>query len=145
MLVGLAKEPFEADLRAGMAYDNSLGIEELRLDFALGLGSGLRLLVGGLLPLGDIMLPDPKRDGARISVEAASWPNRFGFGVAIFESPWRLLAARLGLDAELVYTSYSLSKRDSREASSLVGAAAFAAGVEATIAFRLRWERRSTH
>jgi hypothetical protein len=135
MALAMALPPFEAGLRAGTAYDLALGSGALRLDIELGLGSGLRAIVGGLVPFGGLGLPDPSGlPGARIPVEAAPWPDRFGLGATIADLPWRALGARMSLDAELVYTAYCLEG-----ASALAGAAAFAAAVEARLALRFRW------
>lgn len=133
--VGLRLEPFEAEFRAGSAYDFSLASGALRLDLEIGLGSGLRAIVGGLLPFGALLLADPSApEGARIAVRPGAWPDRFGLGATIAELPWRPLRARLGIEAELVYTAYSLDAGDA-----LSGAAAFAAAVEAKLALRFRW------
>ena len=136
ILLGAALAPFEAGLRAGAAYDQALGSGTLRLDLELGLGRGLRAVVGGLIPLGALVLPDPAGGGG-LAVEAASWPNRFGFASTIVELPWRVLGARAGVEAELVYTAYRLGNSVSAERAALSGTAAFAAAVEARIALRL--------
>lgn len=138
-LLGLELEPFELGLRADAAYDFSLASGAMRLDTMIGLGSSLRATVGGLLPLGALSLPDPAGLGARVAVKAAPWPDRFGLGATIADLPWRALRARLGVDAELVYTAYRLET-----ASPLSGAAAFAASVEARLALRLRWDDRTS-
>jgi hypothetical protein len=131
----MALPPFEAGLRAGAAYDLALGSGALRLDFELGLGGGLRAIVGGLVPFGELGLPDPSGlPSARIPVEAAPWPDRFGLAATIADLPWRALGARMSVDAELVYTAFRLEG-----ASALAGAAAFAAAVEARLALRFRW------
>jgi len=141
---GAGLGPFEAGLRAGAAYDAALAAGLVRIDLELGLGSGLRAIVGGLLPLGELALADPSASGeTRVPVEAAPWPNRFGFAVAILDLPRPLLGARAFLDAELVYTDYRAAP--TAPAAALVGAAAFAACVEATIALRLRWEFAPAH
>lgn len=133
--LGIAVAPFEASLRAGPAYDMALGSGSLRMDFELGLGSGLRAVVGGLLPLGGLRLPDPEgAPGAAVAVEPAAWPDRFGLAATIADLPWRALGASLWIDAELVYTAYRLEG-----ASALAGAAAFAAAVEARLALRLKF------
>lgn len=131
---GVAWAPFEADLRAGGAYDSAFGAWNLRFDLCLGLGSGLSAIVGGLLLFGEPGLPGTD-GGASVAAKPQDWPNRFGIGATLFDAPWRLLGAHLKLGAELVYTSYSLSAK-----TALTGAAAFAAGVEAKLGLRLRWE-----
>jgi len=139
-LLGLAAPPFEAGIRSGAAFDTSLGSGSLRFDFELALGSGLRAIVGGLFPLGALSLPEPSGTGARVAVKVANWPNRFGLASTLFVLPWRILSAQALLDAELVYTDYRLQGGPAGSAAtSLSGAAAFAAGVEAGLAMRLRW------
>jgi hypothetical protein len=142
ILAGAALAPFEAGIRAGAAYDLSLGSGELRVDFELGLGSGLRAIVGALVPFGELRLPDPAGGELGIPVAAAAWPNRFGFATTIVDLPWRILGFRAGIDAELVYTAYRLGGSDAAASSSLAGAAAFASAIEAAINLRLRWETK---
>ena len=132
--LGFELEPFELMVRADTAYDFSLDSGALGLDAVIGLGSSLRAIVGGLIPFGQLSLPDPAGLGARVAVKAAPWPDRFGLGATIAGFPLKALRARLGIDAELVYTSYRLEA-----ASALSGAAAFAASVEARLALRLSW------
>jgi hypothetical protein len=135
ILLGAAIPPFEAALRAGAAYDLALESGSLRLDLELGLGKGLRAIVGGLIPLGELALADPA-GGPALPVEAAAWPNRFGFASTIAELPWPVLGARAGIEVELVYTAYQLGSSVSAEKASLSGTAAFAAAVEARVALR---------
>ncbi|MGA2548284.1 MAG: hypothetical protein ABSF43_17195 [Rectinemataceae bacterium] len=140
--VGMTLPPFEGGIRAGAAYDATLDVGLLRFDLEIGLGSGLRAIVGGLIPLGGLGLPDPAGTGFRVPVSAAAWPNRFGIASTLAELPWRALKARTVIEVELVYTDYRLAPRGTAslpEAQALSGAAAFAAGVEATIAIRMRW------
>jgi hypothetical protein len=134
---GMRFSPFEAGLRAAGAYDAALKTWGSRFDFALGLGSGLRAIVGGLLLFGEPSLPDSSGNDATIYATAADWPNRFGIGATIAELPLRPLGAALGLDAEIVYTAYRVKTENA-----LSGAAAFVAGVEAKLALRLRWTSR---
>jgi hypothetical protein len=158
---GLAAGPFEAGLRASLAYDASMGpsaaaalldASSLRIDLALGLGGGLRALVGGLVLLGEASLPlsslsGPSLpagagagDGApRIAATAASWPNRFGLGATLARLPWKPLGAALSLEAELAYAAYRIDASSDPAAARLSGLAAFAAGIEASLALRLRW------
>ena len=134
--VGLDIAPFELGLRPGISYDAAMESGAFRLDGELGLGGGLRFLVGGLLPFGRIGLPDPTGSSeARIPLEAAAWPDRFGFSATIADLPWPALGTRIGIVAELVYTAYRL-----RTASPLAGTAAFAAAIEGRLALRLRWD-----
>jgi hypothetical protein len=135
-LVGIGFTPFEAGIRAGGAYDASWETGDLRFDLVLGLGSGLRAIVGCLLFFDKPALPDP--GGACVSATVADWPNRFGIGATLAQLPWRFLGAELDIDSELVYTAYRVEAE-----TALSGAAAFAAGVEAKLAFRLRWEPRA--
>ena len=141
LALGATLSPFEAGIRIGGAFDAGLGVGLLRIDLELSLGSGLRAIVGGLLPFGELSLPDPGgSSGLRIPVEAAPWPDRFGLASSIADLPWRILGARMSVDAELVYTDYRLGMgKGGAAAASLSGAAAFAAGVEATLGLRLRW------
>jgi hypothetical protein len=139
-LVGLAHPPFEVDVRAGGAYDASLGAGALRIDIGLGLGQGLRAIIGGLLIVGEATLPDPSGGEQRLAVQAASWPNRFGIAATMAEMPWRLLGGRFGIETELVYTAFKIAAGSNSAAAALSGAAAFAAGVEASVALRLRWD-----
>jgi hypothetical protein len=133
-LGGVEWKPFEADLRVGGAYDAAFGACNMRFDLCLGLGSGLRAIVGCLLLFDEPALPGT--DGsARVAAKPQDWPNRFGLGTTLLDTPWRLLGARLALGAELIYTSYRLDAK-----TALSGAAAFAAGVEAKIELRLRWD-----
>jgi hypothetical protein len=139
-LGGIAFRPFELGLRASGAYDPGLASWEGRLDLCLGMGSGLRAIVGGLL------LPDTPAlvgaDGAAVAASLADWPNRFGIGARIAGLPWRPLGASMSLDAELLYTAYRLVVEDGDEAQArLAGAAAFAAGVEAKLGITLAWGR----
>jgi hypothetical protein len=131
---GLRLSPFEAGIRAGGAYDSALKTGDLRFDFALGLGSGLRAIVGGLLLLREPTLRDSSGHEAAVRATAADWPNRFGIAATIAELSPRPLGARLGIDAEIVYTAFRVKAEDA-----LSGAAAFAASVEARLALRLRF------
>jgi hypothetical protein len=143
-LLGLVIQPFEAGIRAGAAYDSGFRAGLLRLDLELGLGSGLRAIVGGLFPLGDLALPDNSGLPRSLPVIAGTWPDRFGLAARLYALPWRLLRAEAILDAELVYTEYRLPLGTSLAegaAARLSGAAAFAAGIEACLALRLRWTR----
>ena len=141
VLLGMAYHPFEAGIRAGAAYDAALDIGLLRCDLEIGLGSGLRLVVGGLLPLGELSLPGPS--GTAIPVTVAAWPDRFGIASTLFDLPWHVGKVSSAIDVELVHTNYHLSSPgggpSTAAAQALSGAAAFAAGVEATVALRLRW------
>ena len=144
ILLGMAYHPFEAGIRAGAAYDAALDIGLLRFDLEIGLGSGLRLVVGGLLPLGELSLPGPS--GTAIPVTAAAWPDRFGIASTLVDLPWHVGRFSSAIDVELVYTDYHLSSPgggpSTAAAQALSGAAAFAAGVEVTVAVRLRWGDR---
>jgi hypothetical protein len=132
-LGGLEWRPFEAGIRAGGAYDAAFDAWDMRLDLCLGLGSGLRAIVGCLLLFGEPALPGT--DGsAHVAATPQDWPNRFGIGTTLLDAPWRLLGAHLAFGAELVYTSYRLSAK-----TALSGAAAFAASAEAKLQMRLRW------
>jgi hypothetical protein len=147
LLVGMALPPFEAGIRAGAAYDAALDVGLLRFDLEIGLGSGLRAIVGGLVPLGELSLPDTAGGGLRVPVAAAAWPNRFGIASTLAELPWRALKARTVIDVEFVYTDYCLKPHGGTTfpaAQALCGAAAFAAGIEATIALRMRWNGRGS-
>jgi hypothetical protein len=105
----------------------------MRFDLCLGLGNGLRAIVGCLLLFDEPVLPGT--DGsASVAAKPQDWPNRFGVGATLLDTPWRLLGAQLALGAELVYTSYRLGAK-----TALSGAAAFAAGVEAKLQLRLHW------
>ena len=133
-LGGVNWKPFEADIRAGGAYDAAFDAWNMRFDLCLGLGSGLRAIVGGLLLFGEPALPGT--DGsAYVAAMPQDWPNRFGIDATLVDAPWLLIGAHLTFGAELVYTSYRLSAK-----TALSGAAAFAAGVEAKLQMRLRWE-----
>jgi len=139
--LGVALEPFEATLRAGAAYDASLGAPSLRFDIGLGLGGGLRVLIGGVLFAGEPSLGDPQGGDSRVALKPAAWPDRFALAATIAEPPWRLLGAATAIEAELAYSAYRVDDRgqSAPAARALVGAAAFAAGVEATLAIRMRW------
>lgn len=132
-LCGLASRPFELGLRAAAAYDTGLSSWQARLDLCLGLGSGLRAIVGGLMLFGEPALPGGE-DDAKLAATGTDWPNRFGIGARLMELGAPVLGGRAGLGAELVYTSYRLIAK-----SALSGAAAFAAGVEAKLELRIRW------
>lgn len=136
LLCALGLSPFEAGFRAGGAYDASLATCDLRLDLVLGLGRGLRAIVGGLVLFDRPPLSDPGGGEARVIARIADWPNRFGIAATLAETPWRLFGAPLSIDTELVYTAYRVEAR-----TALSGAAAFAAGVEAKVALVLRWEK----
>jgi hypothetical protein len=136
-LIGLRLAPFELGIRAAGAYDAALEGGNLRFDFELGLGSGLRAIVGGLLLRGEPALPDSRAGGARLAAAVADWPNRFGIAAALAELPLRPFGARLGLDTRIIYTAYRVDAK-----TALSGAAAFAAGIEASLALRLRWETK---
>jgi len=140
LLLGLAAKPFEAGLRAGLAYDTALQAGSLRLDFELGLGGGLRAIIGGLLPLGELGLSDPLGGTLPVPLVAADWPDRLGLASTLFVLPRPLLGAQALVDAELVYTDYRFAQASAGSAAArLSGAAAFAAGVEACLGLRLRW------
>ncbi len=143
LLLGASLAPFEGGLRAGAAYDAGLSLGLLRLDLELGLGNGLRAIVGGLLPLGELGIPDPSgAPGALVPVTEGPWPDRFGLAARLAELPWRALGASLAIDAELVYTDFRLARGASSGtgAGPLAGMSAFAAGVEACVSLRLRWD-----
>jgi hypothetical protein len=143
---GLRLSPFEALLRAGEAYDAALKVFDSRLDLEIGLGSGLRAIIGGLLLPGNPRLSDSSGQEASVRASLADWPNRFGIGAKIAElfprrgrggggaAGGESRRPALGLEAELVYASYRTEAE-----SALSGARAFAASVEARIALRLRW------
>jgi hypothetical protein len=151
LLVGLRISPFEAGLRAAGAYDSGLKVWDARFDIELGLGGGLRAIVGGLLLPGGPTLEDSSGNEAAARAAPRDWPNRFGIAVALAELiPGDRVAARgdaggdarargpsLSLDAELVYASYRVEAENA-----LSGAAAFAAGVEARVMLVLRWGAR---
>ena len=143
LMAGLAFPPFEVGIRAGAAWDTGLDTGLLRFDLVIGLGSGLRAVVGGLVPLGGLALPDPAGGAVPVPVTAAAWPDRFGIASTLAYLPWRVLGAQLAIDVELVYTDYRLTAQGGdaslAAAQALSGAAAFAAGVEATVSARLRW------
>jgi hypothetical protein len=65
--------------------------------------------------------------------------NRFGLGATLARLPWRLFGSVLYVQAELVYTDYRLIQGTGDASAALAGAAAFAAGVEASAAIVLRW------
>jgi hypothetical protein len=136
-LAGIALSPFETGIRASGAYDAGLRAGELRFDFVLGLGSGLRAIVGCLLLFEEPALPNSAGADARLSATAADWPDRFGIAATMADIPWKPFGAALGIDAEIVYTAYRLKAK-----TALSGASAFAAGVEASLALRLRWETK---
>jgi hypothetical protein len=139
LAVGLACPPFEGGLRAGAAYDASLDQGLLRFDMLIGLGSGLRAIVGALLPLGSLSLSAASNaSGAPVGIERADWPDRFGIGATLAELPWRPFGAGLSIDSELIFTEYRASSP-----TAVTGAAAFAASVEAKLALRLRFGTRS--
>ena len=144
ILLGMTYHPFEAGIRTGAAYDAALDIGLLRFDLEIGLGSGLRLVVGGLLPLGELSLPGPS--GATIPVTAAAWPDRFGIASTLVALPCQAGRFCMKIDMELVYTDFRIPSpvggSSTAAAQALSGAAAFAAGVEATVAIRLRWGDR---
>ena len=105
--------PFEAGIRAGGAYDTSLGLgRTCASTLELGLGSGLRAIVGGLLLFGALSLPD-----RREATERASPVDGGGLARPLRPRPrrsptsWQALRARVGIDAELVYTAYRLASR----------------------------------
>jgi hypothetical protein len=131
--VGMRLPPFEAGVRAAGAYDAVLATGDARFDFALGLGSGLRAIIGGLLLPGGPTLRDSSGNEAAIYATVADWPNRFGIAATIAEFSPRALGTKLGLDAEIVYTAYR-----AKAENALSGAATFAASVEARVALRLR-------
>lgn len=142
--IGARLSPFEAGIRAAEAYDAALKCWDTRLDFELGLGSGLRAIIGGLLLPCGISLSDSSGQTASVAATAADWPNRFGIGATIAEL-FRIEGIKgggpaIGLDAGIVYTSYRLEARNA-----LTGAAAFAASVEASIALRFRWGGERGH
>lgn len=89
LLLGAAYGPFEAGLRASAAYDAGFDAALIFLDLELGLGSGLRAIVGGLLPLGELALADPSGGGTSVPVEEGPWPNRFGLASTLLDLPWR--------------------------------------------------------
>lgn len=144
LLLGLSIAPFEAGIRAGAAYDAGFRTGLLRFDLELGLGGDFRAILGGLVPLGSLALPEPSGAAGAVPAAVGPWPNRFGLASTLFELPWRLVGARLLLDAELVYTDFRVAAAPAAgtRAGALSGAAAFAAGVEATLALRLRWDGR---
>jgi hypothetical protein len=155
LLVGLGISPFEIGARAAGAYDSGLKVWDARFDLELGLGGGLRAIVGGLILPGSPALEDSSGNEAAVRAAPRDWPNRFGIAVALAELlprrgargrgeaavPWP--APSLGLDAELVYASYRVEAENALSgARSLSGAAAFAAGVEARVMLVLRWGPR---
>jgi hypothetical protein len=143
LLLGMGLGPFELGMRAGGAYDAPFEAGLLRLDLELGLGSGLRAILGYLIPLGELALPAPDgAAGASLPLEPNPGLNRFGIASALVELPWRALRARMTVDAELVYTDYRLTRAAAAATAPLSGVAAFAAGVEGSLYLRLRWDGR---
>jgi hypothetical protein len=144
VLAGFSLEPFEAALRGGGSYDSGLETGTMRFDFVAGLGTGLRAIVGCLLLFDEPLLPGSGEGGVHVSSGPEDWPNRFGLGTTLFDFPLRRrgrdVGLKLALDAELIYTSYRVDAK-----TALAGAAAFAAGVEASLALRLRWESGSRY
>ena len=134
LAAGFALAPFELGIGAGGAYDAALATGDLRFDHAVGLGSGLRAILGCLLVFGEPTLPGG--DGS-VAATFGDWPNRFGLAATIAELPFRIFGARPSIETELVYTVYRV-----KEATALTGAPAFAAGVEASLALELRWTAR---
>jgi len=134
---GIRWSPFELGARAAGAYDSALRTWDARVDLLLGLGSGVRAIVGGLILPGASQLVDSGGQEGTVRATPRDWPNRFGLGATLAEFLPRGEGPELGLDAELVYASYRVESE-----SALLGAAAFAAGVEARIALRLRWGGR---
>jgi hypothetical protein len=137
LLVGLGWGPLEAGLRAGAAFDRSLGSASVRLDLELGLGGGMRVVVGGLVPLAPPVL---EPEGAAIALEAPGWPCRFGLSAEIAELPFGHAGSRVAAFAEIVYCAYRVSDGSAAEAASaLSGAAAFAACVEVSATISIAW------
>ena len=76
----------------------------------------------------------------------AAWPDRFGIASTLVALPCQAGRFCMKIDMELVYTDFRIPSpvggSSTAAAQALSGAAAFAAGVEATVAIRLRWGDR---
>jgi len=140
-LLGLGWGPVEAGLRAGAALDRALECASVRLDLELGLGGGLRVLVGGVVPLARPVL---EPDGAALPLEASGWPCRFGLAATIAELPAGPFGSRVVARAELAYSAYRVAGDAASSAkAALSGAAAFAACVEICATVSLAWGARA--
>jgi hypothetical protein len=137
LMVGLAWGPVEAGLRASAAVDRTLGSASARLDLELGLGGGMRIVVGGIVP---ISAPTLDPEGAALRLETAPWPCRFGLSARIAELPRGPFGSRAAVFAGMVYSAYRVAA-DSPPAAraALSGAAAFAACVEVSATIALEW------
>jgi hypothetical protein len=138
LLVGMGWGPVEAGLRAGAAYDRLLGSASLRLDLELGLGGGMRIVAGGIVPLSPAVL---EPEGAALPLEAAAWPSRFGLSARMAELPRGPFGSRLVASASMIYTAYRVTGGADSAAAALSGAAAFAACVEVDATISLEWAR----
>jgi hypothetical protein len=138
LMVGMGWGPVEAGLRAGAAYDRALGSASLRLDLELGLGGGLRIVAGGIVPLSPAVL---EPGGAALPLRAASWPSRFGLSARLAELPRGPFGSRVAASASMIYAAYRVAGDADAAAAALSGAAAFAACVEVDATVSLEWGR----
>jgi hypothetical protein len=138
LLVGLEWGRLEAGLRAGAAYDRALGSASLRLDLELGLGGGLRVVAGGIIPLSPAVL---EPEGAALPLDAAAWPSRFGLSSRLVELDRGPFGSRVAASASMIYSAYRVACGRDEAAAALSGAAAFAACVEVGATISLEWGR----
>jgi hypothetical protein len=137
LLVALAWGPVEAGLRASAAIDRTLDSASARLDLELGLGGGMRIVVGGIVP---ISKPFLEPEGAALPLEAAPWPCRFGLSARIADLAPGPFGSRVAVFAGMVYSAYRVAADASSAArAALSGAEAFAACVEVSATIALEW------
>ncbi len=137
MLVGAGRDAIEAGLRPSLAYDASLDSLSLRFDLVLGIGDGLRLIAGGIVPLKSAIL---EPEGAALPLEAGRWPCRFGLESKLAESARGPFGSRLSASAAIAYSAYCVAPEAASEPeAALAGTAAFAACVELHVSIALAW------
>lgn len=144
LLLGFEVEGLGAALALGLDWDRRLDSLAALLELGLSLGPGLSLFAGAELPFA----PQAAETGggARIGLEPASWPCRFGVSALLAELPGRRGRPGAALAAELSYAAYRVTGVESLEAGpappleeATAGLAGFALGFRAELALRLLW------
>jgi len=137
VMLGLGLGQLGLGLSSHAAYDRTLDFVSISLDLGAEIGDGLRIIVGGVLPLTSATL-DP--EGAALPLTAANWPSRFGLATRLIDSNRGLLGSRFRISAEIVYTAYRVEEEEAQTAkAALSGARAFAACIEIRITAALAW------
>jgi len=140
LLVGASIGPIEAGFRPSLAYDASLSSLSLRADLVLGIGDGVRLIAGGIVPLSPAIL---EPEGVALALEAGKCPCRFGLESRLTEARRGPFGSSFSASAAIVYSAYRIGdEAAAAPEAALAGTAAFAACIELRVSIDLAWRLR---